>query len=119
MKKEHAKKFLGDFKQKLRVFGVIYRNDRNKNLQTLADLEIGPNQRTEYLLKLKVENYISGPNKDTLYSDMPDYWEFGAKVKNKDVYTKISMGKPNNQVICISFHIAEYKMNYVFKSEGE
>lgn len=46
---------------------------------------------------------------------MPDYWEFGKKVNDKEVYIKINMGNTNNPVICMSFHIAEHKISYPFK----
>ena len=42
-------------------------------------------------------------------------WVFGPLYKNIEIYVKISMGKENNRVICISFHLAESKMNYPFK----
>lgn len=117
MEKEEITKFLKDFNDKLKVFNVIYRDERNKNLQTLAELEITPSQRTAYLYKLKAENYLSGPKKDRLNPGFPDYWEFGMKIKKKDVYIKISMGLLNKPIICISFHIAEYKLKYPLKKE--
>ena len=113
--KNDVEHFLTDFKTKLKIYSIVYRDERGKNLQALADLEITRAKRTEYLNKLKVEDYCSGPNKDRLYPTMPDYWEFGIKVKKKDVYVKISMGNPNDSVICISFHLAEHKLNYKFK----
>lgn len=115
MKKYDVEHFLSDFKTKLKIYNIIYRDDRGKNLQALADLEINQAQRTEFISKLKVEDYCSGPNKDKLYKNMPDYWEFGIEVKKKEVYIKISMGLHNNPVICISFHIAERKLKYRFK----
>ncbi|MBK6915582.1 MAG: toxin [Ignavibacteriales bacterium] len=115
MDKEDVIKFLNDFKAKRSVFGIIYRDDRGKNLQALADLEITALQRTEFIEKLEVENYSSGPHKNTLYPKRPDYWEFGLKIKDKVVYIKVEMGLPNTQVICISFHAAEHDLKYPFK----
>lgn len=115
MKKEVVEHFLTDFKTKLKIYSIYYRDDRGKNLQTLADLEITRAKRTEYLSKLRTDDYCSGPNKDSLNPSMPDYWEFGIKVKKKDVYIKISLGKHDDSVICISFHLAEHKLKYHFK----
>ncbi len=115
MNKENVEHFLADFKTKLKIYSVIYRDDRDKNLQALADLEITRAKRTEYLGKLKAEDFCSGPNKDCLNPTMPDYWEFGIKVNKKDIYVKISLGNPNDSVICISFHLAEHKLKYHFK----
>jgi len=41
-----------------------------------------------------------------------EMWVFGKIVKKKEVYIKITMGILGSSVICISFHIAEHKMNY-------
>lgn len=40
----------------------------------------------------------------------------GKDVKGHEVYIKITLGLPNSSTICISFHIAEHKMNYPFKN---
>jgi hypothetical protein len=114
MKKDDVEHFLAEFKTKLEIFDIVFLDERNKNTQALADLEITPIQRIEYLKKLKVENYLSGPNKDNLGISLSDYWEFGIKFKKVDIYVKIRMGKPNRSVICISFHPAERKMKYPF-----
>ena len=42
--KEEVEAFLKQFHQKLKVFNIIFRDDRGKNAQTLADLEITPNE---------------------------------------------------------------------------
>ena len=42
-------------------------------------------------------------------------WIFGKDVKGKEIYIKITMGSFGNSVICISFHIAEYEMQYPLK----
>ncbi len=115
MDKENVQKFLNDFKAKLKVFRIDYRDDRGKNLQALADLEITAIRRTEFIEKLEVENYCSGPQKNILYPNHPDYWEFGMLIKSKEVYIKVEMGLPNREVICISFHLAERELKYPFK----
>jgi hypothetical protein len=45
-------------------------------------------------------------------------WVFGKMVKKKEIYIKITIGMVNNQTICISFHIAEFDMNYPFKDKS-
>jgi hypothetical protein len=42
-------------------------------------------------------------------------WVFGKIVKKKEVYIKITIGAMDSGVICISFHLAQYKMNYPLK----
>ncbi len=44
-------------------------------------------------------------------------WVFGKDVKGKEVYIKITLGKPNSHTICISFHKAEFPMSYPLKHD--
>lgn len=106
--------FLSDFFTKLDVFDIIF-EDRVKNEQALFELDIIASQRKFFIKNIKPENYISGPNPDTNDTTRPDYWEFGIKIKNHDVYIKINIGKQNRPVICISFHIAEYRLKFPLK----
>lgn len=106
--------FLKDFKIKLSIFSILFRNDRTKNTQALLDLEISQLERKSIIEKLESIDFSEGPIKDQLYQ-ISDMWIFGKKVKGKEVYIKISMGLPNSTVICISFHIAEASMKYPFK----
>ena len=115
MTKEKVQQFLDNFKTKLSVFNIVYRDDRDKNLQALAELEITGTGRTELIKSLKAENYCAGPTKNELYKNHPDYWEFGMQIKNKEVYIKIEMGLPNSSVICISFHVAAHDLKYPLK----
>jgi hypothetical protein len=107
--------FLSEFKFKLGFYGIIFRDDRGKNAQALADLEITSNARIEVLKNLEVENYSDGPTPERLYGNA-DMWIFGTEVKEREIYIKISMGFPNNQTLCISFHFAEYPMTYPLRS---
>ena len=116
--KEDVEVFLKQFHQKLKVFNIIFRDDRGKNTQTLADLEITPKYREIIIKGIKFEDYSQGPIVDTL-NYMGDMWVFGKDVKGQEVYIKISLGQNNSQTICISFHISEYRMKYPFKGEKQ
>ncbi|MGL5619365.1 MAG: toxin [Tannerellaceae bacterium] len=105
--------FLSTFITKSKTIGIVFRGDRLKNQQTLADLEINALQRTEEVLSLLVENYSSGPVKDTLNRG-EDLWVFGKKVKGREIYIKITVGNYGDKTFCISFHVAEFKMSYPF-----
>lgn len=113
--KNDVEKFLNQFHEKLKIYDIVFRDDRGKNLQTLAELNITPNDRVAVIKTIQVEDYSSGPIVDTL-NKMGDLWVFGKDVKGNEVYIKISLGLPNNKTICISFHKAEYKMSYPFKN---
>jgi hypothetical protein len=106
--------FLSDFFTKFDIYDIIFER-RDKNDQALLDLEITPSQRKEIIKKLVPVDYLSGPNPDENDTSRPDYWEFGIKVRNVFVYIKINIGKKSKPVICISFHIAEYKMKFPFR----
>jgi hypothetical protein len=111
---EEVQRFLLNFKEKVKIYDVVFRDDRGKNLQTLADLDITPKYRKDIIMKLKVQDYSEGPIIDAL-NKFGEMWVFGKDVKGQDIYIKIMMGLPNSSTICISFHIAEHKMNYPFK----
>ena len=112
--KEEVNRFLREFKTKLKIWDIIYRDDRGKNTETLLQLEITPHERKKIIENIETRDYSEGPLEEKLYGGSP-MWIFGKMVKKQEVYIKITMGKPNNSVICISFHIAEYPMNYPLK----
>lgn len=116
--KDEIERFLQDLKEKMKVFQVIFRN-REKNLASLATLGITAGARVEFLKKLSYLNYVSGPNKDTLNPDFPDYFEFGLNINGTEVYVKISPGQQGKPVDCMSFHIAEYKLKYHFSKTAK
>lgn len=106
--------FLKQFREKLKIYSIVFRDDRGKNIQTLATLEITPLYRVKVISNLAVADYSEGPLPDVL-NRMGDMWVFGKEVKGHEVYIKITLGREGMQTICISFHIAEHKMQYPFK----
>ena len=111
--KEDVQRFLNQMKEKIKVFGIMYRDDRGKNAQALINLEITPKYRDSVIINLEVEDYSEGPVIDTLYR-CGEMWVLGKDVKGQEVYIKITLGK-GSSALCISFHIAERPMNYPFK----
>ena len=106
--------FLNDFKAKKSVWGVLYRDDRGKNAQTLADLELRPMDRDTILAGLEPQDYCQGPLEEKLYGGS-EMWVFGKEIKKNEIYIKITLGWTGSGVICVSFHIAEYPLMYPFK----
>ena len=113
--KEQVEACLKRLKEKIKVFDIVFRDDRGKNLQTLATLEINTTVRKQVIMNIEPEDYVEGPIVDTL-NKVGEMWVFGKNVKGQEVYIKITLGLPNSSTICISFHIAEHKMNYPFKN---
>jgi hypothetical protein len=114
--KAEIEEFLRALKEKIKIFDIVFR-PRDKNTETLAELDILPIDRIQYLMNLTADDYYSGPNKDTYDFRKPDYYEFGIQVKRKEVYIKISLGLPNKPVDCMSFHIAERPITYPLKKK--
>ena len=106
--------FLKDFKEKMGFWDVLFRDDRGKNAQALVDLELRPVERKAILEALETRDYCEGPLEEKLYGGA-DLWVFGRTIKKKEVYIKITMGAMGSSVICISFHLAQHKMNYPLK----
>ncbi|HAJ99364.1 MAG TPA: toxin [Bacteroidales bacterium] len=106
--------FLKDFKEKMQIWDVLFRDDRGKNAQALVDLELRPIERKAILETLETKDYSEGSLVEKLFGGA-DMWVFGKTVKTKDVYIKITMGIRGSSVICISFHLAQHKMNYPLK----
>jgi len=59
--------FLRYFHSKMGIWGVVVRDDRGKNTQTLFTLEISRNYRNNVLEGLVMEDYAEGPIKDELH----------------------------------------------------
>jgi hypothetical protein len=106
--------FLKDFKEKMKVWDVLFRDDRGKNTQALVDLEIRPIERKAILNAIETRDYSEGPLEEKMYGGA-DMWVFGKTIKKKEVYIKITIGPMGSSVICISFHLAQHKMNYPLK----
>lgn len=106
--------FLNDFKEKMKFWDVLFRDDRGKNSQALVDLEIRPIERKAILNAIETRDYSEGPLEEKMYGGA-DMWVFGKTIKKKEVYIKITIGPLGSSVICISFHLAQHKMNYPLK----
>lgn len=103
--------FLQEFKARMSIWDVLFRDDREKNTLALAELGITPNQRKEVLESLTTMDYSEGPVKDMDHG--PDLWVFGKQVKGSEVYIKITLGLlASGSVVCISFHISEHPMKF-------
>lgn len=113
---DDVRRFLKNFKEKMSFWDVVFLDDRGKNSQTLADLEIKPKDRKKVLEDLNVEDYYEGPLDEQWYGSS-EMWVFGKLIKGIEVYIKITLGVEGSSVICISFHEAEHPMNYPFKNK--
>lgn len=111
-----VERFLSEFNVKAKMFGVIFRDDRQKNMDTTTALELTMRKKMDILMNLKADDYSDGPLDDTL-NRIANMWVFGKTIKGREVYIKISMGRPNDSTICISFHFSEHPINYKLKQQ--
>ena len=63
--KEDVEQFLKRLKEKIKIFDIIFRDDRGKNMQTLAALEITPTYRKQVILNIETPKTIQ---KDRLWT---------------------------------------------------
>lgn len=112
--KEEVQSFLEQFHAKMKVYDILFRDDRGKNKKTLEELEIVPSYRKVVIESLTIEDYVEGPVIDKL-NKLGEMWVFGKDVKDREIYIKIMISEHCGQTICISFHLAEHPMKYPFK----
>ena len=109
--RKDVENFLRQFLPKMDVLGIFFLN-RDKNQEALKMLGITPSTRKEIIRNITVDDYIETIIDEFSYGDM---WVFGKDCDGVGVYVKIALGAPNTNTICISFHKAEYPLNYAFK----
>lgn len=114
--KEQVESFLEELHTKMKIFGILFRDDREKNRNTLQELEIVPSYRKVVVENLRVEDYVQGPVVDEL-NRLGEMWVFGKDVKRREIYIKVMISGTTSQTICISFHFAEHPLVYPFKEK--
>lgn len=103
--------FLTEFHTRMKVFDVVFRDDREKNTKTVIALGITRDQRKRTLEELTTMDYSEGPIMD--WDGGPELWVFGKVFKGTDLYIKVTLGLTNSgSVVCISFHAAEHDMKF-------
>lgn len=93
-----------------------FKDNRDKNIQALIDMEITSKQRKEILFSLVPEDYMSGPKPDDT-DQSKEVWEFGKYKDGKDIYIKFRIAQVKKQpdsyyAVIWSFHNAEYPLKY-------
>lgn len=91
--------------------------DRPKNMQLLMDLNINDLIAKEIILNLTHKNYSNGPEKDR-DREKGNVWKFGSRINGEEVYIKLSDDFTGDKARCISFHKAEFKIEYPYKDRG-
>ena len=108
-----VRQFLTELKALIYEKGLIVK-DHVKNRDSLLELGLTGKQREEIVLSLSVSDYNSGPIKDEYKPGY--YWVFGKQIDRFEVYIKLKIAEQPGaeHAICLSFHKAEWTLNYPF-----
>jgi hypothetical protein len=111
------KSFLQELRAIIKSLGIIFFNRSKNNVQNLADLNITAKMREEIILNLEVEDYSEGPLEETQQGGT-EMWVFGKVIKGQQVYIKLTISKMTGGAVCISFHKAEFPMEFPLKNQN-
>lgn len=111
--KNDVERFLRQFLPKMNVFGIIF-IDRDKTAEAMRTLGITVSASTEIVKSIEANDYIETIIGAVTFGDM---WVFGKDFDGTELYIKISLGRPSNSTICISFHKAEWPLKHAFKED--
>lgn len=93
--------------------GISY-TGRDKNWDTLANLNMTSKMRNDCVLGLTWKDYCRGPLEDD--KGRPgEVWMFGTDICGSEVYIKLKLVRGSHPV-CISFHNADLPLEYPFRS---
>lgn len=88
--------------------------ERDKTLDTIAQLGITIPQAKEEILGLTYEDYYRGPIPDTGPKG-GEYWEFGKIICSQEIFLKLKTVSKYRVAVCFSFHIPERQIEYPYK----
>ena len=108
---EDVKSFLKSMNVKVDVYGMVFA-DRQRCQETMRILGINEAVAKNIIMTLDATDFSK-------YFDNTqwgcDLWAFGKDVKGEEVYIKIGLGLPNRKTVCVSFHKADFPIQYPFK----
>ena len=88
---------------------------RDKNIETIARLELTTSDIKEEIMSLSPLDYCDGPCQDPKIKG--DVWIFGKEIRGEELYIKLKLTGDSRfkQLKALSFHEAERKLHYYFK----
>ena len=100
--------------------GQLYYQDRLKDVQTRAELDISYGEQIEHIVRLTCSNYYRGPKPDRS-SPYQTVYEFGTMINDREIYIKLAVGERSGlmNARCISFHIAEQPIDYPLRESED
>jgi hypothetical protein len=104
------KDFLTEFKEIAQEHGIDV-IPTEKNRRETSMLGLLPNERSNIIMDLRLENYSEGPLRDDDGSP-GDIYIFGSEYQRQLIYIKL---KIDGLAKCLSFHRAEKPMSFPFR----
>lgn len=111
--RDEVRRFLDDFKM-LAARGLLMIRERKEVQKSFISLGLTKQEVKYEIFKLRVEDYVSGPDEDHTYED-ETVWVFGRPIDKKEIYIKLQIvriPKYKEEAVCISFHEANRPLTY-------
>lgn len=109
--------FLAEFQTVASATGVIL-IPRDKTIQCLMSLGMTKTEALGEIMNLTHQEFSSGPEADSDPAYGGNVWKFGKQIEGNMVYIKlkIDMVAGNKVAKCLSFHCAEYPLQFPFRT---
>ena len=118
--KSEINNFLSQMREVIGKINGFHFVDREKNLNSLYKHGLKIDIAKFYIETLEVKDYWKGPEPDDKEFNNYDWWFFAREINtvlgNTLFYIKIRIEtRGREQVICLSFHEADYPIDFPYK----
>lgn len=109
---DDVKKFLNSLNVKIDIYGMVFA-ERQRCQETMRMLGINEKVAKSIIKTLEATDFSKYFDDTTQWGC--DLWAFGKDIKGEEIYIKIGLGMQDRQTVCVSFHKADFKIQYPFK----
>ena len=109
---EDVRGFLRSLNVKIDIYGMVFA-ERKRCQETMRMLGINEAVAKSIIKTLEATDFSK--YFDDAIQWGCDLWAFGKDDNDEEIYIKIGLGIPNRQTICVSFHKADFPIQYPFK----
>ena len=109
---EDVRCFLKSMNVKIDVYGMVFA-ERRRCQETMRMLGINEIVAKDIVRRLDAGDFSKYFDDSGEWGC--DLWAFGKDINGEEIYIKIGLGLPNRQTVCVSFHKADFPIQYPFK----
>lgn len=109
---DDVKNFLNSMNVKIDIYGMVFA-ERQRCQETMRMLGINAIVAKSIIKTLEATDFSKYFDDTTQWGC--DLWAFGKDINGEEIYIKIGVGLPNRQTVCVSFHKADFPIQYPFK----